>query len=340
MAEDNMAELDFPINQQLLEDATRARESWRVIRDRIAKIEENRSQVSDAVYKRVKSDYSERLDQATDEVMRKKADIDREIAILAETRKKVEGQLAEHSAKLEEIKFRNTLGEFTEEEYQSLARTEQEKIGKFETVQNAVAGNMRRYQSVFEDEPELGGTTLPPSEPEEEEEEEVSEAGEVTGLTPPHGGPPDLSEETGPDIRPEEGPDYFGAEAEQETDADKTNPELEESATAKATSSPASRPRVETPKARVVIISGDEAGAAYPLKGVVSIGRAESNTISLRDAKVSRQHAQIQQQGEEFVVLDLNSSNGTYVNGQKVEEYVLANGDEITIGDYVMQFQD
>jgi len=96
----------------------------------------------------------------------------------------------------------------------------------------------------------------------------------------------------------------------------------------------------EHPRARVVIISGDQAGAAYPLKDTVSLGRADSCTIVLKDAKTSRQHAQIQQHGAEFIIVDLSSSNGTFVNGQRIDEHVLQNNDEVQIGDYILQFQE
>ena len=39
------------------------------------------------------------------------------------------------------------------------------------------------------------------------------------------------------------------------------------------------------------------------------------------------------------MIIDLNSSNGTYINGENVEEHVLSNGDEILIGDTLLQFQ-
>lgn len=315
------AGLEFPINQELLEAATHAREEWRVMRDRLKKIDEHKDAVSDVVYKRVHKDYTAKLKETTDVLLKKKEDIDRELSILKKTREKIGTQLGEHRHKLEEIKFRNTLGEFAEEEYQKLFRVEEDKMTKFETVLNAVDNNISRYESVFADEPEFAV----PKSSEEVEDEWAKEAEEAEEVSEEGGHP-----EAGVNGVPEEGgPDYFGAA----TDAEITNPAIDTSAVAKK-----ARPKVSS-GSRVVIVNGATAGDTYPLKGVVSMGRAESNTIVLRDAKVSRQHAQIQQQGNEFVVIDLNSSNGTFVNGQRVEECVLTDGDEIQIGDFVMQFQ-
>lgn len=68
----------------------------------------------------------------------------------------------------------------------------------------------------------------------------------------------------------------------------------------------------------------------------VSIGRAGTNDVSLTKGRVSRQHALIKQEGEQLVVVDRESTNGTFVNGQKVEQSVLRPGDTIKIGPYTL----
>jgi len=64
---------------------------------------------------------------------------------------------------------------------------------------------------------------------------------------------------------------------------------------------------------------------------VVTIGRGDMNTIVIDSPRVSRNHARIEWGGDAFTVLDLRSSNGTYVNGQRLEylPYRLNNGDYI-----------
>ena len=68
--------------------------------------------------------------------------------------------------------------------------------------------------------------------------------------------------------------------------------------------------------------------------GLVTIGRATDNSISFAgDSNVSRYHVEIELRGEEFCLIDLNSSNGTTVNGAPVKgEIYLADGDEILLG--------
>ena len=70
----------------------------------------------------------------------------------------------------------------------------------------------------------------------------------------------------------------------------------------------------------------------------VSIGRESSNTIRIDDNEVSRRHAEIRRSGEQFVVGDLRSSNGTYVNAERIERRVLATGDQIQIGRTALVF--
>lgn len=329
------AGMEFPINQKLLEEATLAKEEWRVIRDRLAKIEDHKSQVTPAVHERVRSDYRARLKVATEAVLQKKEEVDAELAVLYETRTKIASEMETHRQSLEEIQFRHTLGEFNEEDYQNNARNEQEKISKFESVLSSVNNNIHRYESIYKDEPGLFAQPEqePAPEPIAPPHVDLPETHEVSGFTPARHYAEPMTDESGYVIE-EPGAPYFTG-----TDVDRTNPALaEESGTFPGGSADEPVPAGQM-RARIVVINGDDAGAAYTIKNVLSFGRAESNTITLRDAKVSRQHAHIQQQGNEYVLVDLNSSNGTYVNNERIEEHVLTAGDEIRIGDTIMQFQ-
>jgi Nif-specific regulatory protein len=85
---------------------------------------------------------------------------------------------------------------------------------------------------------------------------------------------------------------------------------------------------------------------AGPLQGVifrlpeeeVRIGRQPSNQMCIGDPSVSRQHCLIQPRDGQFEIRDLGSNNGTFVNGTRIDECVLAEGDRIRIGDTVFQF--
>jgi len=74
---------------------------------------------------------------------------------------------------------------------------------------------------------------------------------------------------------------------------------------------------------------------------VVNLGRGEDNTIMVNSARVSRNHARVEWNMDRFAVRDLGSINGTYVNGQKVEQHrpcALQDGDEIRLESFVLHY--
>lgn len=71
----------------------------------------------------------------------------------------------------------------------------------------------------------------------------------------------------------------------------------------------------------------------------VTIGRNPDCTIVLADPNVSRTHAEIRPQGTGFVVVDLGSTNGSKVNGSKIDQRELVDGDELAFGNTKMRFE-
>ncbi len=71
----------------------------------------------------------------------------------------------------------------------------------------------------------------------------------------------------------------------------------------------------------------------YPLNDDVSLGRANSNQIVIKDPYISKKHLRIVKDEGKYYLEDFNSANGTYVNGDRVMDVVnLKNGDRITVG--------
>jgi len=69
------------------------------------------------------------------------------------------------------------------------------------------------------------------------------------------------------------------------------------------------------------------------------IGRNADCGVVVADARASRKHAEIRAQGNGFVVHDLDSMNGTLVNGTAIREHPLADGDEVRLGNTVLRFE-
>ena len=87
------------------------------------------------------------------------------------------------------------------------------------------------------------------------------------------------------------------------------------------------------PSAYLVVISGPSFGEMYKLKGERStLGRGDRTDIRVLDDGVSREHAAIERDGGKMVLVDLDSTNGTFCNGARVTRHDLTDGDKISIG--------
>jgi pSer/pThr/pTyr-binding forkhead associated (FHA) protein len=92
-------------------------------------------------------------------------------------------------------------------------------------------------------------------------------------------------------------------------------------------------------QALLLVKRGPNAGSTFLLENErTTTGRRPDSDVFLDDVTVSRNHARIERRGDSFFVQDDGSLNGTYVNGERVEETKLASGDEIQIGMFKLVF--
>lgn len=92
--------------------------------------------------------------------------------------------------------------------------------------------------------------------------------------------------------------------------------------------------------AELIVMNGPRAGTRHDLtRGDLLIGRSPESKIVLPEAEISWRHTQIRQQGERFMVIDLRSSVGTYVNGMRSAERWLEDRDQIGIGKTILMFR-
>jgi signal transduction histidine kinase/pSer/pThr/pTyr-binding forkhead associated (FHA) protein len=92
--------------------------------------------------------------------------------------------------------------------------------------------------------------------------------------------------------------------------------------------------------ASLFVIQGADQGKRFEfLSSLVTLGRDLSNTVRLHaDTEVSRRHAELRLDREGYRIVDLGSANGTYVNGQPVDQTALQPGDRVQLGQTVMLF--
>lgn len=97
-------------------------------------------------------------------------------------------------------------------------------------------------------------------------------------------------------------------------------------------------PRMGT--SQLVISRGPRAGTGFRLHApLITIGRHPANDIPLRDTTVSGRHAEIRVDGDRYVLVDVGSLVGTFVNRQLVDQVELRDGDEVWIGRHRLLFR-
>jgi predicted Zn finger-like uncharacterized protein len=102
---------------------------------------------------------------------------------------------------------------------------------------------------------------------------------------------------------------------------------------------PALAPLAGDVRLSLAVIAGAQAGSVFPItKPRVFIGRGSAMDVQLKDSEVSRRHAMIEVHGDEATLVDLGATNGTYVDGERVDRTQLANRAEFTVGSTTLMF--
>jgi pSer/pThr/pTyr-binding forkhead associated (FHA) protein len=92
--------------------------------------------------------------------------------------------------------------------------------------------------------------------------------------------------------------------------------------------------------AKLVVLSVGMTGRTQELKvDKTTIGRVEDNTFQIAEPSVSSHHCEVLLQGTDVVIRDLNSTNGTFINGEKVTEKVIKPGQILRLGQIEMRLE-
>lgn len=96
--------------------------------------------------------------------------------------------------------------------------------------------------------------------------------------------------------------------------------------------------RASTPT--LVVVDGEDRGRRLPLVGKTQfrLGRAVTADLKLLDGKISREHCMIEASQDEYVITDLESANGTVLNGDRIKRSALKEGDLIRLGFTMIKF--
>lgn len=92
--------------------------------------------------------------------------------------------------------------------------------------------------------------------------------------------------------------------------------------------------------AKLVILSAGMTGRSYELTAdKTTVGRIEDNTFPITDPSVSSHHCEVLLKGSEVVVRDLNSTNGSYINGERITEATLKPGQVLRLGQVELRLE-
>ena len=96
---------------------------------------------------------------------------------------------------------------------------------------------------------------------------------------------------------------------------------------------------LEPGQSLLLVKRGPNAGSTFLIdQETTTTGRDPGSAVFLDDVTVSRKHAIVERRGNEWFVKDTGSLNGTYVNGEQVDETKLTTGDEVQIGKFKLTF--
>jgi hypothetical protein len=266
----------------------------------VEKANAQKDQVTEAVYERVTRDYTGRL-RALELRARPLRDTARaELAKLHAVRDRL--KVARDTAEMDhqELEFRMKLGELRPED--------------FEARQKTLADGLSAAQSDFD-----------------EVERVCRQFAEVVPLEPPRAGAEEKAVAAAPPPPPSSAT-MQAPPADFEDDEERGTIMVPRSAVPPPQGASREFATIAVSLARLVQEADGKPAVTHELGTVTNIGRIPENQIELDKPEVSRNHARIAMTETGWLLTDLNSGNGTYVNDERVKERRLKNGDRIRIG--------
>jgi hypothetical protein len=329
-------------------DLVRIKGEEEVLRDRLEKMEGRKEKVTALVYRRVRQDYEGRKAALEAESRPLKEKARREYAKLQVLREKAERAVEEASLEKEELEFRRDLGEFPNDQFQERLNGCELRLAERQAELEAVVETKAKFVSAFHTEAELEGpvapvpaarplppppVTAPPGSGSGVRSRPVSPplSADATVLEPP----PRSADATSLEPAPPRSADATVLESAPSPDATLLEPGSPRAGRGPVVSisAEAPGPTVVLAMPRLVVMTDDKAGHEHVLKpGITVLGRSPKADIQVPYSEVSRKHAELVWEADGFVILDLDSENGVFVNGEKVKKRSLKDGDGIQVG--------
>ena len=294
-----------------------------VVQKLIEKANASKEKVPALIYERVMADYDARLKALDAQARPLRQSARAELAKLQALHTRLGSGLEAAKLDLAELEFRHEIGELTDDVFK----------GKRKAAQDALAASQADFDEA--DKIRLRFTEVLPNEPDPPPA--------PAPAPPPSPAPASIADGRDVTVTQIPRPKELGGTPEPPRDDLGTIAVSREEAMGLAGEG-APQPSFGTlvmPRARLVRDDDDGKGLEFMLGAVTSLGRTPDNSIPLDKPEVSRRHARIVM-GEDraFTVVDNNSNNGTFVNGDRVKECRLRDGDRLQIGTNYFIFRE
>lgn len=318
------------IDTAAVDELIRINQEREVLRDRLAKVEERRDKVSGEVVQRVSRDYQAQISALDQEAKGPLSRSRQEYAKLVELYDEVQAALDEAALDKEELELRSEIGEFEPQEFRKRMSGCRKKLQQKQAEIEAGDALKSKFAAAFpadeEPPPSPGGLDAVP--PVDDVTREVEAPPEVRGEAVASGATVLLSKE--------------GIKA-LTADLEAASPEEAGDRMAPPAPPPPEGPGGSTVilrRAKLVVAAEGQAGKEYPLglEGTL-LGSSSECDVVLENAAISARHLELSFGAGGYTLRDLGSGIGTLVNGEKVEQKALQDGDQIQVGDFEFHFR-
>jgi len=355
--------IDRTKNNPLFDEYKEIADNIRVYEERLLKVESTKSKFSEKVFKKVSGEYAASIKKYSKKIGPLKEKLVSEMEDFSGKMKHLSTLKDQVTEKMEELELRYIAGEIDEDNYNQQKAEFGPQLNTLNEKFDLLSNNLTVYSAFLGE-----GTTLSESgddegddeiEPESQEMDTDDEA-DSEEVAPVEGAKEDLdswqetSEDSEQEITDDKESEQDGLapeasdgmnEDEEAGDLDRTIEEsYEDEFPAETKSADENTPaeiQRDSLKPCIIIIEGDSEQAEFFLTSdVLTIGRGPDNDIQLaNDTSVSRHHSRISFENGEYIITDLDSSNGTFVNGERVTQIALSESDEISIGQTLLMFK-
>lgn len=292
----------------------------------LAKAEATKEKVSEAVFARVRKDYESRLEALEAKARPLREQARQQQARLRPLHDGFRRALEGARLDVEELQFRREVGELSEEDFGGRKKALDEALSRRELDFKEADALAERFVAVVGAAPEVVEPPPPPPEPEPETAPRIKKPVEPELETAPRMKVPPESEAAAP--APKSAP---GSSSEETMFV--RAPAEEVTAAHEVMSS------TVTMRTALLVAESGKPPLEFPLGPRTSIGRIKDNELCIPKPSISRKHAVIALTADGYVISDLQSGNGTFVNDQKVDMHKLQNGDRIRLGDASFVFR-